>query len=83
MRSAAEPTAPVSIDYLQVHVARLWRDGYLTQQPAEEQVEVAPETLRLEGGRIMSGPVSRPAPEVRRLRSRFRGTTAGEGVRHE
>lgn len=43
-----EPTAPMIIAYLQARGVKLWRDGYLTWQPAEEQVEAALEALRLE-----------------------------------
>jgi hypothetical protein len=83
MRLDPEPAPPTIIAYLQTRTGKLWRVGYLSRQPAEEQVEAAPEALRLRSNPIISGSVSRPAPEVQRLRSRFRGTSAGEGVKHK
>src|SRR5215216_5852199 len=77
-----EPTAPMIIAYLQARSVKVWLDGNLSWQPGEEQVTAALETLRLEKKRITSGSVSRPTPEVQRLRSHFRGTSAGEEVTH-
>jgi hypothetical protein len=48
-----------------------------------EKVEAVIETLKLQWELVMSGSVSRPAPEVQRHRSRFRGTSAGEEVKHK
>ena len=82
MRFSPELTATAIIGYLQARGLRMWLDGNLSWQPGEEQVAGALAALRLEGKRIMSGSVSRPAPEVQRLRSHFRGTSAGEEVTH-